>query len=131
MDIIGLLSQEKGIEMSELGDRLLSERKRLALSQTDFAELGSVTKNTQFLYETNKRKPTGEYLMGVAEAGVDVLFVLTGRETPEAEASLAKDEKTLVRAYRTMEKTGQSSLLELASLAAAGTSAGAEVEHKN
>lgn len=120
MNTIELLSQEKGIEMSELGDRLLSERKRLTLSQTEFANLGGVTKNSQFLYETNKRKPTGEYLMGVAEAGVDVLFVLTGRETPEAEASLAKDEASLIKAYRTMTKAGQSSLLELASLAAKG-----------
>lgn len=61
-------------------DRLRSERNRLGYSQDAFASLGGVKKNAQGLYERGVRFPDAAYLMGVARAGVDVKFLLMGKE---------------------------------------------------
>lgn len=65
--------------MVSIGERLREERQKLKMSQTTFAERGGVTKKTQMLYEGNERFPDAQYLASVAEAGVDVLYVLTGK----------------------------------------------------
>ena len=69
----------------ELGARLLEERGRLGMTQTQLAEVGGVSKGSQILYE--KGKPfTSDYLNAVAEAGLDVLFLITGQRSSEARA---------------------------------------------
>ena len=65
--------------MDTLGSRLRSERKKIGLSQTAFAELAGLRKQSQVHYETGKRYPDGNYLSAIAKHGVDVLYVLTGR----------------------------------------------------
>lgn len=62
-----------------IGERLREERQRLDMSQTVFAEIGGVTKKTQMLYESGDRSPDAAYLASVTTAGVDALYVLTGR----------------------------------------------------
>ncbi|MCX7301337.1 MAG: helix-turn-helix transcriptional regulator [Rhodobacterales bacterium] len=59
------------------GKRIYDERKRLKLSQSAFAEAGNVSKGSQILYEKGSA-PTADYLAGIALAGADVLFILTG-----------------------------------------------------
>jgi transcriptional regulator with XRE-family HTH domain len=66
-------------EANSLGARLSGERHRLGLTQTELAIRGSVRRQTQAHYERNSRNPDGAYLGAIAEAGVDVLYVLTGR----------------------------------------------------
>ena len=61
-----------------IGDRLQAERNRLGLNQTEFAALGGVSKASQVNYEKGERSPDANYLSGLADAGVDVLYVLTG-----------------------------------------------------
>jgi transcriptional regulator with XRE-family HTH domain len=51
----------------------------LGLTQADLAIRGGVKRQTQAHYERNSRNPDGAYLGAIAEAGVDVLYVLTGR----------------------------------------------------
>jgi len=64
------------------GDRLREERHKLALTQTELGAVGGVRQLAQSLYEQGKRKPDIAYLAAVAAAGVDVLYVITGkRET--------------------------------------------------
>lgn len=58
--------------------RLREERLRLGLSQAAFAAACGVQKLAQLKYEKGERAPDAAYLMGAAEAGVDVLYVLTG-----------------------------------------------------
>lgn len=71
--------------MSTIFERLKEERERLDLSQTAFAAIGKSGKNSQINYETGKRAPGSEYLRLLSEAGVDVLYILTGRrEVPVA-----------------------------------------------
>lgn len=64
-----------------IGERLKAERERLGLNQTDFGALGGVQKQAQLKYERGDRNPDSAYLASVSEAGVDVLYVLTGRRS--------------------------------------------------
>jgi transcriptional regulator with XRE-family HTH domain len=64
--------------LSTIGIRLKDERKRLGYSQTDFGNVGGVTKNTQILYESDKRSPDALYLASLAAIGVDVQYITTG-----------------------------------------------------
>ena len=66
-------------EYRPLGKNLRAERVRLGLNQSELAELGGVSKATQVAYEADSTKPDAAYLARVAEAGVDVYWLLTGR----------------------------------------------------
>lgn len=61
-----------------IGSRLRSERKRMGLSQTAFAELGGVSRKAQHRYEQDERAPDVRYVSRIAQAGADVLFIITG-----------------------------------------------------
>ena len=61
------------------GTRLAEERRRLGLKQAEFAKLVDTNVPKQSLYEHDKRELRAPYLARLAEAGVDVLYVLTGR----------------------------------------------------
>lgn len=86
--------------MSGIGERLREERERLGLNQGAFGELGGVKANAQGNYEKGERYPDAAYLAAVAEQGVDVLYVVTGRRTPKASSSFNGDEIDLVEHYR-------------------------------
>lgn len=61
------------------GKNLRAERHRLGLTQSQLALLGGVSKATQVAYEAESTRPDAGYLARVAEHGVDVLWLLTGR----------------------------------------------------
>lgn len=103
----------------EFFERLREERKRLKLNQTQFAALAGTTKNSQLNYEKGNVCPSAEYLVAIAEAGVDVQYVLTGRRS--AEPVLTPEEKELLAAW---QKASQA--VRAAALAA--LQAGAEKE---
>lgn len=77
--------------MSEISIRLRQERKRLSLSQREMGQLGGVAANAQGKYESGERIPRADYLAALASAGVDVLYVLTGRHA----AVLKADDNSL------------------------------------
>lgn len=77
--------------------RLKAERKRLKLTQTQLAGLARTTKQSQLKYEKDLQKPGTEYLQAVAEAGVDVQYLLTG---VRSEMALTPDERGLLALYR-------------------------------
>lgn len=85
-----------GFQMST-GDRLREERERLGLNQEGFGALGGVKKLAQINYEKGERAPSSDYLAGLAKAGVDVLFVVTGRRL---DAPLTPDEHELLALFR-------------------------------
>lgn len=60
------------------GERLAEERKRLGLRQADFAALVGTDVPKQSLYETGRRELRADYLARLADAKVDVVYVLTG-----------------------------------------------------
>ncbi len=63
------------------GARLAEERKRLGLRQAEFAALVGTDSAKQSLYENDRRELRGEYLARIAEAGVDIGYILTGRRS--------------------------------------------------
>jgi transcriptional regulator with XRE-family HTH domain len=66
------------------GARLKEERRRLRLKQAEFADLVGTDVPKQSLYENDKRQLRGAYLERIAAAGVDVLYVITGRRSESA-----------------------------------------------
>lgn len=63
------------------GERLKEERKRLGYKQAEFAARVGTDVPKQSLYENNRRGLRAPYLSRIAEVGVDVLYVLTGRRS--------------------------------------------------
>lgn len=85
--------------MLSLSEKIREERKRLKLTQVQFAEVAGVQPTTQVNYEKGTRIPDAAYLEKAAEVGVDVLYVLTGKRTPVLE-NITNDEMEIVRLYR-------------------------------
>ncbi|VWD64096.1 putative transcriptional regulator [Burkholderia lata] len=89
--------------------RLKLERKRLGMNQTEFAAAGGVLQHAQVNYEKGARCPDASYLAGIAEVGVDIQYVLTGRPSDSATLALTNDEERLLAGFRelkTREKRG-------------------------
>lgn len=59
-------------------ERLRDERKRLGMSQSDFAASAGVSRGSQVAYETGTTFPDVAYLARIERNGVDVGFVLSG-----------------------------------------------------
>lgn len=94
--------------MDTLGQRLKAERKRLGMTQPEFALLGGVEKGTQINYEQDKRSPTAEYLIAVAAVGVDTELILHG---VISERALSDDEIELLSGYRKLDVRGKAGVL--------------------
>lgn len=104
--------------MKRVGERLREERKKLGLTQQEFASLGGIATNAQAHYEAGERQPKAGYLIGIAASGVDILYVLLGTRTPTPEASLSVEEARIIQQYRSLPKEDRSALGQLsASLA--------------
>ncbi|HYD37376.1 MAG TPA: helix-turn-helix transcriptional regulator [Allosphingosinicella sp.] len=63
------------------GERLREERKRLGYKQAEFAARVGTDVPKQSLRENDRRGLRAPYLARIAEVGVDVLYVLTGRRS--------------------------------------------------
>ncbi|MFL9926642.1 helix-turn-helix transcriptional regulator [Herbaspirillum lusitanum] len=94
--------------MITLGQRLKEERKRLALTQPEFALAGGVEKATQINYEQDKRAPNTDYLVAIAGIGVDIGYVLLG--IPSS-AALPEDEAELLVGYRRLDMRNKTRVL--------------------
>lgn len=91
-----------------IGSRLREERKRLGINQGKMGEVGGVGLFSQSNYETEKRKPDASYLSAVAEAGIDILYVLTGKRS-DATDSNGIDEALLSDIADQLEKVASES----------------------
>nr|VFK23644.1 MAG: Helix-turn-helix [Candidatus Kentron sp. LPFa]VFK25362.1 MAG: Helix-turn-helix [Candidatus Kentron sp. LPFa]VFK35593.1 MAG: Helix-turn-helix [Candidatus Kentron sp. LPFa] len=94
-----------------IGIRLREERKRLGYNQTDFAAIGGVKLRAQFNYEADARKPDSDYLAAIAEAGADVLYIVTGQRGM-AESPKKPEEEALLDNYRNSSEDSQRILRE-------------------
>ena len=70
--------QTRSQKNEPFGERLRAERQRLGLTQTALGELGGVSKTSVVGYEAGDYTPEVAFLAGVAEGGVDPIFVLQG-----------------------------------------------------
>lgn len=99
--------------MDTFPDRLKQERRRLRMSQAELASAGGVQKHAQLNYEKGLRSPDTSYLVGIAEAGVDVLYLLTGRTSDPATLALDPDEERLLAGYRELKLREKRGVLAL------------------
>lgn len=92
-----------------IGNRLREERTRLALTQDQFAEKAGVTKRSLVNYEKGERSPDAAFLAAIADAGADVLYILTGMRSQEAqeEQLLPPRERALLDNYRASDDDGK------------------------
>jgi transcriptional regulator with XRE-family HTH domain len=58
------------------GLRLIDERKRLGLTQSELAEIGGIKRLAQSQYERETSSPNVRYLAAIAEAGVNLKQLL-------------------------------------------------------
>ncbi len=94
------------------GERLAEERKRLGLRQAEFAALVGTDVPKQSLYETGRRELRADYLARLADAKVDVIYVLTGQRS-EGEW-LDEEASALLDAYFALPQELQRALVEFA-----------------
>lgn len=71
--------------MDGLASRLREERKRLQLTQAEFAERCGVKRRAQAAYEAAERVPDAVYLVNAGRMGADVKYLLTGVVSTDAE----------------------------------------------
>ena len=64
-----------------IGARLKAERERLGLTQPAIAKVAGTTKKSQIDYEKGTTSPKADYLLAVSQAGVDLIYVLTGKRS--------------------------------------------------
>lgn len=74
--------------MNSIGERLTAERNRLGFNQGEMAERGGVQRTAQSNYERGARVPDAAYLAAIAQAGADVLFIVTGTPTPAVDEDM-------------------------------------------
>lgn len=101
-------------QMAEVGERLAKERNRLVGRQQDaFAQLVGCTKNTVSNYERGLRYPTMQFLIAAYKAGVDVMYLITGKKSFYLEGDRAVYESNRPDGFQT---SGQRLAAEVASL---------------
>ena len=66
------------------------ERQRLGLSQPAFAAIGETGKHSQINYEAGRTAPDTDYLAKIAEAGADIVYILTGQRDPNPMPAAAR-----------------------------------------
>lgn len=93
--------------------RLKQERRRLRMNQAEFANAGGVRQHAQLNYEKGSRYPDASYLAGIAEVGVDVLYLLTGRTSDPATLALNGDEERLLAGFRELKPREKRGVLAL------------------
>ena len=94
------------------GERLAAERKRLGLRQSEFAALVGTDVPKQSLYETGRRELRADYLAKLADAKVDVIYVLTGQRS-EGEW-LEEGASALLDSYFALPEEMQRALVDFA-----------------
>lgn len=69
-----------------IAERIASERKRLGLSQAEFASKSGVSLSSQKRYEKGERDPDSSYLEAIQGIGVDLFFINFGSRLDDYES---------------------------------------------
>lgn len=94
------------------GERLKCVREKMGLSLEKFSLLGGVQARTQIYYEKSERYPTVEYLAKLADAGIDIPYLITGIMPDNHPVD--DSERELLKAYRSASKDKKNALLLIA-----------------
>lgn len=99
--------------------RFQEERKRLGLTQEAVASKLGATKRSVINWEGGAALPGAEALANFADAGADVLFVLTGQRN-SAQPAVDAAEQVLLDSYRRCKPEAKAHLIQSAALLSAG-----------
>lgn len=91
-------------------ERLKEERVRAGLTQADLAEIADVSREMIGKYERGAAEPGSGVLVDLDRAGLDVLYVLTGRRAPRGALSLTPQEQQLLAIYSSATEPGRAAL---------------------
>lgn len=100
----------KEMKYVQIGERLKEDRMRIGVSQVDFAEECGSSRNALLQWERGETTPNASVLAAMASLGIDVLYVVTGQRSADAEGTLASDERDLLAAWRTGSSKGRALL---------------------
>lgn len=114
MEQIPPLSIDVDNKFVSFGERLRSERLRIGMQQLELADACAVARKTLSVWEKGEQTPNAAVLSRMAAAGVDVLYVVTGKRADESEATLAPAERTLLQAWRDSNDKGRAALAAVA-----------------
>ncbi len=92
------------------GERLTEERRRLGLSQIELSDACGITRTMLSRYERAAAEPGASSLIALSSAGVDLLFVITGKRAGESESTLAPAERDLLSVWRHADNKGRALL---------------------
>lgn len=98
--------------------RLREERERLGLTQEAFGAAGGVLKRAVINYEKGERFPDAAFMAGVAAAGADVQYIVTGKRAPADAGALSYEETELLNLYKKADVPGRDAVQAVAALAA-------------
>lgn len=107
-----------------IGGRLREERERLGVTQAALSAIVGAGKRTVIDWEKGVTAPTAVQLAAMADAGFDVLYILTNqRASPPSGDSLSRREAALLDNYRHSPAEGKDAIERTASALAkpAGT----------
>ncbi len=90
---------------TSVGTRLREERERMGLTQAAMGEMLGMAKHSILNYEGDKRSPDAVFMTAIAQAGADVLYILTGQRTPKA--VLSAEESALLDNYNSADEKGK------------------------
>ena len=93
-----------------LADRLRRERELRKLTQRELATIGNVQANAQGHYESGLRIPRADYLSLIANAGLDVHFIVTGERMPLDGFGLSKTEEAVIKSFRVLQSEDREAL---------------------
>lgn len=91
-----------------IGERLREERKRLKMTQAEFAVAGGIGVSALKLYENSDRDAGSTFLSAIASEGADVQYILTGTRSSLA---LGADEQVLLDGFRDLDQATKKRLL--------------------
>lgn len=104
--------------------RLREARTELRYDQMRFAQLGGVKKNSQINYEAGRTAPPVDYLLRLAEHGVDIGYVLTGQRT---DGSLSLEQQLLFGAFGQLSAREREAIMAMVLTLAGQTTSIAEI----
>ena len=105
------------INLSLFGERLKEARLSLGLNQADAAKLVGITREHWGRCERGSCMPNGEVFVALANAGADVLYILTGQRSKPVEESLTPRQRALLANYEGSDETGKRIIEGTATLA--------------
>ena len=94
----------------QIHTRLVEERERLGLTQTEMAKRGGVAFRTYCDYESGKSEPRASFFADVSLHGLDVQYVVTGKRSASA---MRPDEELVLTGYRRLDEKGRAGVLAL------------------